>query len=270
MCQCLKVNRSCYYDWCASSTSYLSTENTLILAHIVEIFEEGRQNYGTRRIKRALLKRGFVVSRRRIGRLMKSKGLHCKTKKKFRVTTDSCHQQTISDNHLGRQFNVTKPDKCYVGDITYIYTQEGWLYLAVVIDLFSRKVVGWSMDKNMHATLVNNALLMAVWKRKPMRGLLWHTDRGSQYASAAHREILKQHGIKQSMSRKGNCWDNAVSESFFHTLKTELVHQRKFKTREEAKRSIFEFIEVFYNRIRMHSANDYLSPEEFEETYYFN
>ena len=234
------------------------------MAHLKTLFQEGRGNYGTRRLKRRLANLGYTVSRRRIGRLLKRAGLICKTKRKFRVTTDSKHQQPIAPNRLERQFNVEKPDQYFVGDITYIETQEGWLYLAVVIDLYSRQVVGWSMDKHMKAKLVNDALLMAIWKRKPGKELIWHTDRGSQYASDSHRKILKQHGILQSMSRKGNCWDNAVSESFCHTLKTELVHHCNFKTREEAKHDIFEYIEVFYNRIRLHSANDYLSPVDYE------
>ena len=233
------------------------------------LFMENRNIYGTRRIKKALAREGLIVGRHRIGRLMKELNLSCKTKRKFRITTDSKHQLPISPNLLNREFNVTQPDKYYVGDITYIHTESGWLYLAVVIDLFSRKVVGWSMADNMKATLVNNALLMAIWQRKPAPGLVWHTDRGSQYASDSHREILQAHGIKQSMSRKGNCWDNAVSESFFHTLKTELVHHVKFKTKEEASLAIFEFIEVFYNRLRMHSANDYLSPIEYEQAHNF-
>jgi transposase InsO family protein len=152
---------------------------------------------------------------------------------------------------LDRQFSVARANQVYVGDITYIHTQEGWLYLAVVIDLFSRQIVGWSMAEHMKTQLVNDALLMAIWKRKPSKGLLWHTDRGSQYASEGHRALLKQHGIQQSMSRKGNCWDNAVSESFFHTLKTELIHQKTFQTRAQAKQTIFEYIEVFYNRERL-------------------
>ncbi len=233
--------------------------------HLKILFQEGRGNYGTRRLKRRLASLGYTVSRRRIGRLLKRAGLICKTKRKFRVTTDSKHQLPIAPNRLARQFNVEKPDQYFVGDITYIETQEGWLYLAVVIDLYSRQVVGWSMDQHMKAKLVNDALLMAIWKRKPGKGLIWHSDRGSQYASDSHRKILKQHGILQSMSRKGNCWDNAVSESFFHTLKTELVHHCSFKTREEAKHEIFEYIEVFYNRIRLHSANDYVSPVDYEK-----
>ncbi|ASF45849.1 hypothetical protein CEK71_07035 [Methylovulum psychrotolerans] len=179
-------------------------------------------------------------------------------------TTDSKHDKPISPNLLDRKFKVGQPDQVYVGDITYIHTQEGWLYLAVVIDLYSRQVVGWSMAEHMRTKLVNDALLMAIWKRKPDKGLLWHTDRGSQYASESHRALLKQHSISQSMSRKGNCWDNAVSESFFHTLKTELIHHETYQTRSTAKQAVFEYIEVFYNRERRHSANGYLSPVDYE------
>lgn len=222
--------------------------------------------YGTRRIRKILQTEGETISRRRVGKLMKQQELYCKTKRKFRITTDSKHNQAIAPNHLGRQFSALAPDQKYVGDITYIWTAEGWMYLAVVIDLFSRRVVGWSMDDNMRTPLVNDALLMAIWSRKPRAGLLWHTDRGSQYASDSHREIIKEHKIVQSMSRKGNCWDNAVSESFFHTLKTELTHHLKFTTKEEAKKAIFEYIEVFYNRVRLHSANDYMAPAVLEES----
>ncbi len=195
---------------------------------------------------------------------MKQAGLVCKTKRKFKITTDSKHNKPVASNVLERQFSASQPNRYYVGDITYISTQEGWLYLAVVIDLYSRKVVDWSMSNRMKAQLVNTALLMAIWKRKPGKGLVWHTDRGSQYASDSHRAILIEHAITQSMSRKGNCWDNAVSESFFHTLKTELVHHCQFKTREDAKQAIFEYIEVFYNRERIHSANGYKSPVDYE------
>jgi transposase InsO family protein len=269
MCDCLGVTRSCYYAWCNLQPSARAKEDGLLCEGIRVIFEISRQTYGTRRIRRELFKEGKTVSRRRIGKLMRLMGLSCKTKRKFRLTTDSKHKLPIADNLLQRQFDVDAPDRFYVGDITYIHTQSGWLYLAVVIDLFSRKVVGWAMDKNMRAELVNDALLMAIWKRKPAAGLVSHTDRGSQYASDSHRQILKDHAIQQSMSRKGNCWDNAVAESFFHTLKTELVHHTKFKTQEEARLAIFEYLEVFYNRIRTHSANDYLSPEEFESAFNF-
>ncbi len=265
MCYCLKVSRSSYYAWRQSTPSHRALENQGISEKIKVIFIESRQTYGTRRIKRALERKSRIVSRRRISRLMKTMNLSCKSKKKFRMTTDSNHPFTVSENKLNRKFMVEKANTHYVGDITYIPTQSGWLYLAVVIDLFSRNVVGWSMADNMRTGLVNDALLMALWKRKPRQGLLWHTDRGSQYASDNHRQLLQEHRIIQSMSRKGNCWDNAVSESFFHTLKTELTHHVKFITKEEAKQTIFEFIEVFYNRMRMHSANDYLSPVEYEQ-----
>jgi putative transposase len=198
---------------------------------------------------------------------MSRANLICKTKRRFKVTTDSKHNKIISPNLLKREFNVAKPDSYWVGDITYIPTKQGWLYLATVIDLYSRKIVGWSMASHMRAELVNNALAMALWKRKPPKGLVWHTDRGSQYASESHRNILKDHGITQSMSRQGDCWDNAVAESFFHTLKTELTNHCNFNNQDEARNVIFEYIEVFYNRIRIHSANEYLAPVEFEQKY---
>jgi len=230
----------------------------------MELFENSLKTYGTRRLKRALLSHGYIVSRRRIGYLMKELGLRCKTKKRFKATTDSNHDYPVSPNLLNRQFDVAQPDTHYCGDITYVWTQEGWLYLAVVIDLFSRKIVGWSMASRMKASLVNDALLMALWSRKPKRGLIWHTDRGSQYCSGSHRKIISDHGIQQSMSRKGNCWDNSVSESFFHSLKVELIYQHSFRSREDAKRAIFSYIEIFYNRHRLHSTNGYLSPEQYE------
>lgn len=195
---------------------------------------------------------------------MRDAKLACKTQRRFKATTNSKHHLPVADNHLNRQFAVQRPNQVYAGDITYIHTQEGWLYLAVAIDLFSRQIVGWSMAEHMRTRLVNDALLMAIWKRKPAKGLLWHTDRGSQYASESHRALLKQYGIRQSMSRKGNCWDNAVSESFFHTLKTELIHHQTFRNRDDARQAVFEYIEVFYNRERLHSANGYRSPVDYE------
>lgn len=265
MCDVLGVSRSAYYDWYNSLPSQRALENNLLMEKIKMIFAANRGNYGTRRIKRALANEGLIVSRRRICRLMKQAGLVGKTKRQFKVTTDAKHGLPISPNLLNRNFIFNQPNKAYVGDITYVYTDEGWLYLAVVIDLFSRQVVGWSMQPHMKSSLVNDALLMALWQRKPSKGLIWHTDRGSQYASNSHRALLKDHGIIQSMSRKGNCWDNAVSESFFHTLKIELVHHENFKTRKEAKSAIFEYIEAYYNRVRMHSANDYMSPIAYEQ-----
>lgn len=191
----MKVSRSRYYYWLNSSRTKRETENEKLIETLKVLFKKGRGAYGTRRLKNRFAEQGIIVSRRRIGRLMVQAGLWCKTKKKFKVATDSRHNKPIAPNLLERQFTVSEPDRYYVGDITCIHTQEGWLYLAVVIDLFSRRIVGWSMDTRMKAKLVNDALLMAVWKRKPNAGLIWHTDRGSQYASDSHRAILKQHHV---------------------------------------------------------------------------
>jgi len=264
MCRSLSVSRSAYYDWLEHSPTALEKEDAELIEIIKDLFKNSRENYGTRRLKKDLRKKGWHISRRRIARLMRMAGLACKTKRQFKATTDSKHGLPVAPNLLDRQFSSAQPNQKYVGDITYIHTQEGWLYLAVVIDLYSRQVVGWSMSECMQAKLVNDALVMALWQRKPGKGLIWHTDRGSQYASVSHRVLLNEHGIIQSMSRKGNCWDNAVAESFFHTLKTELIHHQRYQTRAEAKQDIFEYIEVFYNRERFHSANNYLSPVDYE------
>ena len=265
MCRVLQVSRSSYYDYLQRSPSDHETEDDSIRPEIKIAFKIGRKNYGTRRIKKELKKVNIIASRRRIGRLMQEENLQVQTKRKFKVTTDSNHNKPIAPNLLERDFEVGTQDTVYVGDITYIPTGEGWLYLATVIDLFSRAIVGWAMDSRINANLVNDALLMAIWKRKPAKGLIFHSDRGSQYASDIYRATLKNHGIKASMSRKGDCWDNAVAESFFHTLKTELIHHCDFETREEARTVIFEYIEVFYNRQRLHSSNGYEAPLVFEQ-----
>jgi putative transposase len=265
MCKFMKVSRSGYYEWLTNPGCNRDKQDKGLTCIIKAIFEEGRGNYGARSIKKALSRQGIIVSRKRITRLMNESGLERKTKYKFKATTDSHHNKQVAPNLLNRMFKVSAANCYWVGDITYVPTEEGWLYLATVIDLFSRKIIGWSMNSNMKADLVNNAMLMAIWQRKPSKGLMWHTDRGSQYCSESHSKLIRQHGIIQSMSRKGNCWDNAVAESFFHTIKVELIYQYKFRTREEAKHAIFEYIEVFYNRIRMHSTNDYLSPDKYEE-----
>lgn len=264
LCRFMKVSRSADYAWLQRPETAGENEDDELTELIKTAFAKSRATYGTRRLKVALFQRKRTVSRRRIGRLMRQADLTCKTKRKFKATTNSQHDLPIADHVLNRQFKVMQPNQVYAGDITSIATQEGWLYLAVVIDLCSRQVVGWSMAEHRRAKLVNDALLMALWKRKPDKGLLWHTDRGSQYASESHRTLLKQHGIRQSMSRKGNCWDNSVSESFFHTLKTELIHQQTYHTRDQAKHAVFEYIEVFYNRDRLHSANGYMSPVDYE------
>ena len=264
MCRVFQVSRSGYYESLKRPPSARSIENDELRLQVKAAFKAGRKNYGTRRIKDALKKQETRVSRRRIGRLMREEDLRVQTKRKFKVTTDSNHDKPIAPNLLEREFTVNTPDTVYVGDITYIPTREGWLYLAVVIDLFSRAVVGWSMDSRITAGLVNGAMLMALWKRNPAKGLVSHSDRGSQYASDSHRKLLANHGFKASMSKKGDCWDNAVAESFFHTLKIELVHHCNYETRDDARASIFEYIEVFYNRQRSHSANGYEAPLVFE------
>ena len=265
MCRVMSVSRSGFYEWLSRPESKRSQQDQALKANIRVLHEKSRQNYGERRIKDDLADQGKVVSRRRIARLMKEEGLVCKTKRKFKATTDSKHNKPVADNLLKRDFQQQHPDQAYVGDITYVRTREGWLYLSVFIDLCSRAVVGWSMNNRMTATLVADSLQMAMWKRRPAAGLLVHSDRGSQYASDRYQELLSENQFVCSMSRKGNCWDNAVAESFFHTLKTELIHHEDFETREEAHQAIFEYIEVFYNRQRKHSTNGYLSPFKYEE-----
>ena len=245
MCSLLSVSSSGYYEWRNRPPSNRTLENQRIGLKVKDIFKKSRDVYGTRRIQEELAKEEEIVSRNRIAQLMKQQNLQCKTKRKFKVTTDSNHNFPVAPNLLDRQFNVQRLDQVYVGDITYIPTSEGWLYLAVFIDLFSRAVVGWSMSERIKSDLTCSSLLMAIWKRKPPKG-------------------LKQ-GFVCSMSRKGNCWDNAPAESFFHTLKTELVNHYQFKSREEAKQMIFEYIEVFYNRQRSHSSIGYLPPMVYEE-----
>jgi putative transposase len=200
-----------------------------------------------------------------VGRLMKLQGLESKVKRKFKATTNSNHGRPVAPNLLDREFQVDQLDTVYAGDITYIPTAEGWLYLAVMLDLCSRAVVGWAMSERMTAQLVNDALMMAIWKRNPPNCLMVHSDRGSQYASDIYQKTIKDNGFICSMSRKGNCWDNSPSESFFHTLKTELTHHSRYQTRQEAKQEIFEYIEVFYNRQRRHSTIGYQTPLGYEK-----
>jgi len=265
MSKVLRVDRSSYYHWIQAGC-VIKKEDTQLNNLIEAIFIQGRNNYGTRRIQDKLKELyGLIISRKRISGIMKDLNLKVKMKRRYKNTTDSNHNLPIAPNLLNRDFYVSAPDTKYVGDITYIATGEGWLYLATVIDLYSRKVVGWSMDDTMKVSLVNDALNMAISHRHPPKGLLWHTDRGSQYASYSHKDLLQKYGIIQSMSRKGNCWDNAVAESFFKTLKSDLVYQTYFYTKNQAKRKIFEYIEFHYNRVRSHSYLGNLSPCRFEE-----
>lgn len=264
MCKVLEVSRSGYYKWLKRKPSKREEENETLKFKVAQIYWQSRGTYGSPRIYKQLKKEGIICNKKRVERLMKVLGLKAIQKRKFKVTTNSNHNLPIKDNILNREFDVSQKNKVWVSDITYIPTQEGWLYLAVIIDLYSRKVVGWSMDSTMKKNLVINALNMALNNRQVSRGLIFHSDRGSQYASIEFQELLIENGFKSSMSRKGNCWDNAVSESFFGTLKTELIHHNNYITRAQARRDIFEYIEVFYNRFRMHSTLNYKSPEKYE------
>jgi len=223
-----------------------------------------RQRYGSPRITRALQAQSVPCSHTRVERRMKKMGLKAVAKRKFKVTTDSAHSNPVFDNVLKRDFTTTAINQKWVGDITYVATDEGWLYLAVIIDLHSRAVIGWSMSKRMKKDLVCDALLMALFKRKFPKDVVMHTDRGSQYCSKKYRAIIKNNKLSGSMSRKGNCWDNAIAESFFHTLKTELIHVSRYTTPADARQSIFQYIEGYYNQKRMHSAIDYRTPIEVE------
>jgi transposase InsO family protein len=265
MASIFNLSRSCYYTWLNSEPSVHERRDRELLAEITRIFNLKRKLYGSPRIYNELHGTEYSCSQNRIARLMRENKLVARQKKRFKGTTDSSHDYPVSPNLLNRNFSVDSINKCWVSDITYIDTMEGWLYLCTILDLFSRKVVGWSMAAHLRAELAIDALDMAVMHRNPPDGLIFHSDRGIQYASKEFREKLQPYNMIQSMSRKGNCWDNAPAESFFSTLKIEEVYQKKYITKEEARRSIFEYIEVFYNRQRSHSFLDYLSPVKYEE-----
>jgi putative transposase len=262
------VTRGGYYAWSKRQESPPGPRDVRrreLMAEIEKVYEQSRQTYGSPRVYQELKAQGQSVCENTVARLMKEHGIRSVVHRRFRVrTTDSAHAHPIAPNVLERGFDQDLPDRAWAADITYVPTQEGWLYLACVIDLCSRKVVGWSMADHLRAELCTGALEMAIARRKPGEGLLHHSDRGVQYACGEYRELLENHGIRCSMSNKGDCWDNAVMESFFKTLKAELVYQNDYPTREQARRSIFEYIEVFYNRERRHSSLGYKSPAEFE------
>jgi transposase InsO family protein len=264
-CSVLEVSRSGYYAWRERPISSRSKRRADLAAKIRVVHADNRSVYGSPRVWKALKADGERVSRNTVAKVMRSQGLRGKAKRKFVPrTTDSAHDRPIAPNVLDRQFAAASANRKWAGDITYIPTDEGWLYLAGVIDLHSRRIVGWSMADHMQTDLVADALSMALARRRPGPGLLHHSDRGVQYASDAYQELLQENRIEVSMSGKGDCWDNAVMESFWATLKTELVHHEHYATREQARRSIFEYIEVFYNRKRLHSSLGYVSPETFE------
>lgn len=265
MCRVLRVSRSGFYAWIGREEPERSREDRRLMGLIRGIFVESRGTYGVPRVHQTLRRRGIRCGKKRVARLMRRAGLRSKLRRRFRVkTTDSKHGLPIAPDLVGRDFRTEQPNRIWVSDITYIPTDEGWLYLATTMDLFSRKIVGWSMFSSLRATIVVDALRMAIDRREPPDGLIHHSDRGVQYASAEFRGLLDTHGIAASMSRRGNCYDNAAKESFYHTLKTELVHHERYRTRDEARSSVFEYIEAFYNRVRLHSTLGYRSPVEFE------
>ena len=264
LCQVLQVSRSGFYAWRRRPAAQRTRQNQLLGLEIAAIFAESRHRYGSPRVHAELRDRGQRTGRKRGARLMRRAGLRARERRRFRRTTNSGHEMAITGNLLARQFSVAQPDISWATDITYLWTLEGWLYLAVILDLFSRRVVGWAISERLERGIALDALTMALRNRRPPHGLLHHSDRGSQYASHEYRQLLAANGMRSSMSRRGNCWDNAVAESFFATLKLELVYQTQWRTRADAHSAVFEYIELFYNRRRRHSALGYLSPEQFE------
>lgn len=266
ICRVLQISRSGFFAWRKRPPSARQIHQQELLAKIRKAHLENREVYGSPRVHHALLVDGQTVSRNTVARLMRLAKIRAKPQpRSFPCTTDSNHHQPVAENLLERDFSATGPDRKWLADITYIQTDEGWLYLAGVLDCFSRKIVGWSMSDAMPADLVGDALKMALEHRRPSgQELIHHSDRGVQYASDDYQQLLARHGITPSMSGKGDCYDNAMMESFWSTLKTELIYQRHYATHEEARQSIFEYIEVFYNRKRLHSSLGYVSPEAFE------
>lgn len=264
MCEQLGVSRSGFYAWRERPESARQQQDKQLAEEVAQAHRDSRGTYGSPRVHAELKARGRKVSRKRVARLMGEQKLAARTRRRSVRTTDSNHPNPVAPNILERDFSPEQPNSTWATDITYVWTGEGWLYLAVVLDLFSRMVVGWSMSEHIDTPLVLGALEMALEGRQPPKGLIHHSDRGSQYASAEYQQALASRGLQCSMSRKGNCWDNAVVESFFSSLKLELVYLTDFTTRHQARSALFEYIEVFYNRHRRHSSLGYLSPLEYE------
>jgi putative transposase len=271
MARVLGVSTSGYYAWRKRKLSPRDELDEQLIPLIKELHTASFGSYGIRRIVRGLLQQGIVVNRKKIRRLMRFLGLKGKgepKREKYISTTDSNHDNPVADNILNRMFTATEPNRCWVTDITYLWTLDGWVYLAVVIDLFNRQVVGWATSNRIDTALVSLALERAVVKRHPSDGLLLHSDRGVQYTSGRYRALAKSYGMQQSMSRLGNCWDNAVAESFFRSLKVEAIKGEKLITTEDAEAVVFEYIEGYYNKWRIHSSLGYVSPSDFEERYF--
>ena len=266
MCRVLGVSRSGYYAWRERKPGKRAVENTRLFVKVNAIFEESKRTYGSPRIVAELHKEGIRCGKNRVARIMRQYNISPIPRKKFKVTTNSDHSEEISPNLVNRNFNQEAPNRVWVSDITYIWTKQGWLYLAIILDLFSRKIVGWSTSNRITASLIITAMKNALTLRQVDAGLILHSDQGCQYASKSFRQLLKDNEVAQSMSRKGNCYDNAVAESFFKTIKTELVKRTLFETRDNANLKLFDYIEIFYNRQRKHSTLNYKSPNEYELT----
>lgn len=267
MCRVLHVSRSGFYAWRRRAPSQQERRREELDEHILKAHRQSRETYGSPRIHRELVANGVPCAENTVAKLMRNAGLRSRAQKRFKPrTTDSRHAQPIAGNTLNRGFQVDEPDKVWAADITYVPTSRGWLYLAIVLDLCTRRVVGWATADHLRAELAASALRMALEHRRPSQGVLHHSDRGVQYASEQYRQLLADHNLEASMSGVGNCYDNAVVESFFSTLKRELIHHTTYKTHEEAHQSIFEYIEVFYNRRRLHSTLGYRSPAEYENS----
>ncbi len=264
LCRTLAVSCAGFYAWCRRGLSLRAQQDAVLKVEIRAAHAASGKRYGSPRIHADLKAENQHVGRKRVARLMREESLEGQRKRRFRVTTDSRHSHPVAANELKRNFTTSSPNKIWVTDITYIWTREGWMYLAAILDLFSRRVVGWSIDSHIDRSLALDALAMALKTRRPEPGLLHHSDRGIQYASVEYQSQLQDRGIICSMSRKGDCWDNAVAESFFSTLKAELVHGTDYVSRSQARASVFEYIEVFYNNRRRHSALGYVSPVEHE------
>lgn len=264
ICKTLRICRSAYYEWKTEPQSKRECANNKLLQHITRIHRESKGTFGSPRIVIKLKEEGIYCNHKRVERLMKENDIYSKTKRKFKITTDSNHQLPVCENILVRNFKPEKANQSWCSDITYIRTAEGWLYLAVVLDLFSRRVIGWSMSESMSKQIVMDSFMMAWESRGKPQGVIFHSDRGSQYASNDFRNLLQKLEVIQSMSRRANCWDNACAESFFASLKKEEVYLNVYATREQAKSCIFEYIEIFYNAYRPHSYVDGLSPNQYE------
>lgn len=264
LCRVIGVSKSGYFDWKKRDSSPREARQNNLVEKISQIHLGSRRTYGSPRVYLVLKGMGENCSKTTVERLMRERGIRAKMHRKFKATTDSKHRLPVAKNVVKRNFSADAPNKLWCTDITYLSTSEGWLYLAAIIDVFTRKIVGWSMRDSLAEALVLDALEMAIQRQRPGEGLVHHSDRGSQYASYEYQNRLKHYGMVASMSRKGQCWDNALMESFFHTLKTEHVYHERFRTKDHARRSVFEWIEVFYNRQRIHSALGYVTPVCYE------